>query len=547
MQATQSVFSLSDKRLPSIPLSESAALAGVSVATIRNWIKTGYLVAHADGGIEVGSFQSFTEEVAGKDKLSQRANKSLKDSHDHTALSEMVLEKLKSCSDLGALGEEYSNALSESYRNKEGIYYTPRQIVSDLFDVSKPPPPDATFCDPCCGSGNFVLRALEVGFRPENIFAYDLDSVAVALTRKRITALTGHASPNVEQREFLEFAASGQAPVFDCIATNPPWGKKTSKQQRDALAKLLGAGASNDSSSLFFFACLLCLSERGKLTLLLPDAFFNVAAYESARRKVLQYAVERLVDYGKAFRGLMTSAHGLVLTKAHAAVDASISCQSGANVQARLLNSFRANPRTIFNHRCSQQEAEVIAHLFSLPHTTLKNRAKWALGIVTGNNKKFIRDSAATDMIPVYKGADIVSMTQIKPSSAFIPKDFTLYQQVAPMNLYQAPHKLIYKFISNRLCFYYDTEQRFILNSANLLIPSPDFPVTPYVLGCLLSSTFMNWLFQKIYGSHKILRADIETLPIHAQYLRDEMFIESDYLRCLQIERTTNGTYRLKK
>jgi len=69
----------------------------------------------------------------------------------------------------------------------------------------------------------------------------------------------------------------------------------------------------------------------------------------------------------------------------------------------------------------------------------------------------------------VYKGADILSNGLKKPST-YIPNDLSLYQQVAPKHLYEAEVKIICKFISSNLGFFCDTAQRYILNSANMLI-----------------------------------------------------------------------------
>ena len=113
------------------------------------------------------------------------------------------------------------------------------------------------------------------------------------------------------------------------------------------------------------------------------------------------------------------------------------------------------------------------------------------------------------------------------------------------MNLYQAKEKIIYKFISSRLQFYHDKEQRLILNSANLLIPHANFPISMMNICLLFNSNFMNWLFNKIFNTHKVLRGDIECLPIHNQFINN-IFSEDLYLSKLNLERK-NGTYRFKK
>ena len=108
--------------------------------------------------------------------------------------------------------------------------------------------------------------------------------------------------------------------------------------------------------------------------------------------------------------------------------------------------------------------------------------------------------------------------------------------------------KLIYKFISGRLVFFYDDRQRYVLNSANMLIPDNTFPVPARVLAELLNSDVMNWVFAKLFSTRKILRGDLESLPIHGRFLaKVSGFDEARYLRQLGIEQDGNGAYRPMK
>ena len=220
------------------------------------------------------------------------------------------------------------------------------------------------------------------------------------------------------------------------------------------------------------------MSKEGKLGLLLPESFFNIATFEKARLKSLSLDIQRLIDYDKPFKGLVTKALALVL--ANKAVDSntqSIFCELKGVSFVRSARSFKKNPKSIFNFHCDPSASEVIDHVFSLPHITLEAHAKWGLGIVTGNNEKFSLEKSAPRHIPVFKGSDIKKNGLAEPS-CFIPEDLTLYQQVAPAEIFQAKGKLIYKFISSHLCFFWDTEQRYILNSANMLIPVNGFPLS---------------------------------------------------------------------
>ena len=67
------------------------------------------------------------------------------------------------------------------------------------------------------------------------------------------------------------------------------------------------------------------------------------------------------------------------------------------------------------------------------------------------------------------------------------------------------------------------------------------------LLADLFNSEIMNWLFKKIFNTHKVLRGDLESLPIHSQFLANGRFIEADYLSALNIEKTDNGTFRIKR
>ena len=548
MKSSKQIDLFGDLEPNAVSIDDAAQRLGVSTATIRNWLKTGYLKPAGRAQITEDSLNQFQTEIAGKEKLNQRANKSLKDSHDHNYIAAAFIDRAQS-KDMTAssLGEEYETSLSDSYRNKEGIYYTPDEIVCDLLSSPQTDLSLATFCDPCCGSGNFIIRALELGFHPENIYGYDVDPVAVEITKARVYQQSGYQSSNIQKLDFLSIASDPAPRKFDFIYTNPPWGKKLPNKEKRALGNRFKTGSSLDTCSLFFFACLSCLNGNGTLGLLLPESFFNISTFESARHKALRLSIERLVDYGKAFRGLVTKAQAIVIKNKPGVPNHKVKCESDQKRSERSMTSFSENPKAIFNLHCGSADADTLEFLRATPHITLANQASWGLGIVTGNNKKHIKTSPEQGYMPVFKGSDI-SATKLKEPSNYIPCNLDLYQQVAPCELFEAKEKLIYKFISSRLCFFYDQEQRFVLNSANILIPNDDFPVSTNVLGQLLSSDFMNWIFKSIFNTHKILRGDIELLPIHSQFLRGEYsFDEEKYLTQLQIEKTNDGTYRIKR
>lgn len=519
----------------------------VSEASIRNWIKTGYLEQAGKNTITLESFNQFKCHVIGKEKLTKMANKSEKFGHDHLKLVQTFSRLVGDMTETGdSISQQYEASLSESYKNKEGIFYTPLEVARKLFEQLPGDCSNLTFCDPCCGTGNFLIAALERGFRPSNIYGFDIDETAIEIARRRLMDLDIGEEISLKSGDFLQEAISGKIEAFDVVFTNPPWGKKIPKNERDYLARALGSGESKDTSAIFFSACLMILKQSGYLGMLFQEAFFNVATFESARVKALDLQVKALIDFGKPFEGLVTKARAIVIRNLPA--DDSMTIIHSEKRPSTLLaqNSFRTNPKSIISFNQSPSDANVIQHLLSIEHRTLKGNASYGLGIVTGNNTKYCLPEMCNDHIAVYRGADI-TRTGLKPASAFIPKDLSVYQQVAPLELYKANEKLIYKFISSELVFFHDTEQRFMLNSANMLVVNKDFPINHQQICFLLNTRLMSWLFLKMFETHKVLRSDIEALPIYVNYFRGrEDYSESSLLDFLSLKEVSHGAFGIK-
>ncbi|MCL2410546.1 MAG: N-6 DNA methylase [Treponema sp.] len=443
------------------------------------------------------------------------------------------------------LSDEYENSLNESFRNNEGIYYTPENIIKDMLknidDVE-----NKIFLDPCCGCGNFIIQAIDKGFSTENIYGFDTDKNAVEITKKRILEKTGFESKNIIVCDFLEFAKDINT-KYDFIFTNPPWGKKLKKEIKEKFSAFYKTGKSIDTSALFFFVCLKLLNEGGKLGFLLPEAFFNISTFEDARKAALNLQIERLIDYAKPFKGLLTRAYAIILKNEKVNINTPIICETEKQKIKRNQQSFNKVPKHIFNFWTNDEENKVIEYIFSLPHITLADNAKWGLGIVTGNNNKVCKTTCEPGFVPIFRGQDITSKG-LKEPKLYISEDLSDCRQVAPLELYKTNEKLVYRFISNRLVFYCDTKQNYILNSANMLILNKDFPITGQQLSDLLNSSYMNWIFSNIFHTHKILRGDLELLPLHTDYfIKNNTFDEEKYINYINIEKGINGAYRIKK
>jgi hypothetical protein len=142
----------------------------------------------------------------------------------------------------------------------------------------------------------------------------------------------------------------------------------------------------------------------------------------------------------------------------------------------------------------------------------LKNNSIFALGLVTGNNAKYITTKKTSNSEQIIKGSNI-SKYKIEKAENYIKFTPEKFQQVAPIEYYKAPEKMFYKFISNKLVFAYDNNKTLSLNSCNILIPTFKDLKIKYVMA-ILNSSIAQFIFEKKFNSIKVLRSHIETIPI---------------------------------
>ena len=178
-----------------VSLSDAAKQLSVSVASLHNWIREGILKT-TNNYITQKNIEEFKTIYLYKNKLSSRANKQYKELHDHDLLTEIVSKNIDSEMSGKDISDDYEASLSESYRNKEGIYYTPQYIVEDMMQDMENVE-GKSFLDPCCGSGNFIIEAIKKGFAPENVYGYDTDENAIKIAKKRIKEISGYDSDNI--------------------------------------------------------------------------------------------------------------------------------------------------------------------------------------------------------------------------------------------------------------------------------------------------------------------------------------------------------------
>lgn len=405
------------------------------------------------------------------------------------------------------LGLFYQTLLKEGHKSKAGSYYTPSSIAAAAIDACADCRP-TSFLDPCCGTGQYLLLAGKILRLPMSaLLGCDRDPIAVRLARLNLLLAypAVDQTPSVECRNVLEDFEF--APAVDLIATNPPWGSEKNSGNRAAVQKYLRL-ASNETFVLFLLRCIRLLADGGRLSFLLPESFLNIRTHAPIRELLLrEVTIREVTSLGRAFSGVFTKVIRLDLEKTKPGVSASVTIGSRSIAQERFLR----NPHSVIDLHVDEDDEKVLKKIFESEHVTLKNHASWALGIVTGNNAAFVRHSPSRGYEPIFRGSDVDSYRLREPKTfiEFVPDRF---QQVAKTELYRATEKLVYRFISNRLTFAYDDQQRLTLNSANILIPRLPGLSMKVALAFLNSDVFQ-FIFSKKFSTHKVLRGDLEALP----------------------------------
>lgn len=409
------------------------------------------------------------------------------------------------------LGVVYQSLLTEGNKVQNGSYYTPKKIVDEIVnDCVKE---NYFVLDPCCGTGQFLLCAAKKIKDPNKIWGFELDEIAVRLARLNLMLYFFEIDfePHIYHKNSL-IDSGNDLPAFDVILTNPPWGVHFSKTQTIELQKRFPNIKSGEVFSYFIQQSLFLLKNNGVLSFILPEAILNIKIHRDIREILVKKTSIKKIKYlGRVFKGVFTPVIRLDVLKKEPHFKRLVIAEK-EGVQYKLAQTqLQDNTDFIFNACVDKKDINLFEKIYSVKHATLKDRADWAIGIVTGDNKKYITNTKTKTNEPILTGKNI---KKFATSSAthfleYKPKNF---QQVAPEHKYRAKEKLVYKFISKELVFSYDDKQTLSLNSANVLIPKiKDYPIKT-ILG-LLNSSIHQFLYQKKFSAIKILKANIEALP----------------------------------
>lgn len=409
------------------------------------------------------------------------------------------------------LGAVYQCLLSEGARNEGGVYYTRENTVRDMVSHCKLNK-SSLFLDPCCGSGAIFFSLNNLS--PRNIFGIDKDPVAVFIAKLNLLRIFPNVEfdPQVYCCDYLhptdrQRSLSVFTNYFDCIATNPPWGAVG-----DMPDECGGEITSGETFAWFYVKAYKQLGANATISFLLPESILNVRTHRDLREFMLSHgSLETITHYGGSFSGVTTKYIGVVARNVTTRNNTIQHLFEGDDVRKDASRDvILANENLELTY--IDRQDQLLLDKISLAGSCDLSQSDWALGIVTGDNKRKLADTPETGLEPIFTGKEVLPY-RLKAPCKFIRYDRTQFQQVAKDSYYRAPEKLVYKFIADRPVFAYDDSGALFLNSANILIPHVEGMSTKTVLA-LLNSDVLQFYYRQKFGGVKVLKSNLCALPL---------------------------------
>lgn len=414
------------------------------------------------------------------------------------------------------LGCLYMSLLSVGKKDTNGIFYTPYKVVNEIvssinFDN------DQKIIDPGCGSGNFLIRAFremkKLNIPIENIinnlYGYDVDEIAVLLSKINIYILDKNVNYNQINIFVKDFINEDIKENFDIIIGNPPWGKKYTKNEKDAIKSKYGLKfAKQDSFSQFILKGFSILNENGILGFVLPSSILNIAIHKEIRGILLENNIKIINRIGRKFKEIVTDVIIIIVEKGYE--EKNICKYDSVEILQR---DFKNNLG--YNFLISDDIAKrILDKIKNFPSFHLDNEEiKYALGIVTGNNGKYLLDNKVDNAEKIISGKEVDKYkVDYNKINKYIVFDKNSFQQVVDEKLYRSKNKIIYKFIGKKLCFAVEPRGMLTLNSANVIVFPKSYNL--WYISSILNSRITQLFFEEMYDTHKLLKNHIKSFYI---------------------------------
>lgn len=205
--------------------------------------------------------------------------------------------------------------VAKGAKGAKGQYFTPRWVAEFCVRMLDPGATD-TVLDPACGSGGFLVHALQHVAREEGLtraarrrycetrlFGFDVD-VRAARVARVLLRLAGDGDANVARlssllrpgsgarRRGAPRAVEGVAGIegFDLILTNPPFAGEVRERELLDTYELARGAESVERDVLFIERCVELLRPGGRMAIVLPHNKLAAAAHAHVRRWLLDRA-----------------------------------------------------------------------------------------------------------------------------------------------------------------------------------------------------------------------------------------------------------------
>ena len=220
--------------------------------------------------------------------------------------------------DLDVKGIAFEHLLGSYFKGDMGQYFTPRKLVEFIINMVKPHH-EERILDPACGSGGFLLYAMEHiqeeaferyqkgtpeahshwhDFARDQLFGIEVnDAIARVAKMNMILHDDGHSNV-IGNDALINFdklcnqKEGFEKESFDIILTNPPFGAKIKKEEKPYLGKYeLGKERNSQKTEILFLErCYEFLrSGTGKLAIILPDGILNNSSLQYVRDYIEQH------------------------------------------------------------------------------------------------------------------------------------------------------------------------------------------------------------------------------------------------------------------
>ena len=220
--------------------------------------------------------------------------------------------------DLDVKGIAFERFLGSYFKGDMGQYFTPRELVEFIINMIQPHH-EERILDPACGSGGFLLYAMEHiqrqasqyyeegtpehynhwhDFAEKYLFGIEInDAIARVAKMNMILHDDGHSNvigndALINFNQLYEQNRSFEKKSFDIILTNPPFGASIRKEEKPYLNDYKFGERRNSQKTeiLFLERCFEFLKwGTGRLAIVLPDGILNNSSLQYVRDYIEQH------------------------------------------------------------------------------------------------------------------------------------------------------------------------------------------------------------------------------------------------------------------